>query len=927
MTHKFERDFAPHEGLIKKIQKPFRDEICLNGYWQLMLETNPDEILTKEKIPKIIPASGIWEETKIKIPSPWNVNSFTNGEGGDFRSYPSYPDEWNDVKCGWLKKTIKVPIEWDNHRILLHFEAVAGFARIFVNNHLVGDHFDLFLPFNLDITKFVKAGDDATIIVWVGHGTLFDNPGKYGKREHLAGSFWGSHIVGIWQDVYLQKLPEVFVEDVFVKPQVSQNKLSLEITMRNSTSNNVEASLKGTINTWKNLTEETTLDRPEIRWTLGDELLITPEVDVFIQADETKIVVIDVEVNGDLPLWSPQSPKLQALTLDLTGSEQNQDRFYIRFGWRQFEIKGKKLLLNGNPIQIKADSWHFMGVPQMTRRYAYAWYRMIKEANGNGVRLHAQVYPRFYLEMADEIGICVLDESSIWFSDKGSRIDSDVYWEACYPHIKDIVLRDRNHPSVFGWSVCNETMPITSIVFRAPRKLRRKNIDEINKWIEIVGENDSTRNWISGDGEFASFTKLPTRVLHYVPRIFYWFVSLGRTPWGVGETGKGYYGTPKQVARFNGDRAYESQLRRMEGLAKEAFNDIKTQRRNNASYVSVFNLAWYGLKPLSLGLADTKRKTTFNDGIFFNEYIENKPGYQPERVGPYSSTFNPGYNENLPLYEPWPLFEAVKLAFSGDYKQMKNLWAGKTNNTVKIKRSTKKNSIVLITSDPKSELRKQFDAIGVRFSPLNIQEKQLIIIDGCNPPSQQDLVSELLAAMKNGSTVLIWKAEPSSCSLIEQLTGGSATVYEREASSYIIKQKHPILRNERNRSYYFSEKTDKPVSIHTLGGDWLDDAKILLEACNTDWRKWNFQPESTKTASVYRSELEEKPPGHIIVQKSFGEGELIISTLDLFTLSKIFRWRIRKMIHSLGGPLKMVTKNLSNIINKKYVTGNKIYRA
>ena len=67
--------------------------------------------------------------------------------------------------------------------------------------------------------------------------------------------------------------------------------------------------------------------------------------------------------------------------------------------------------LNGKPYQLRGDSWHFMGIPQMTRRYAWAWFTAIKGMNANAVRPHAQIYPRFYMDVADEMGICVLNEN------------------------------------------------------------------------------------------------------------------------------------------------------------------------------------------------------------------------------------------------------------------------------------------------------------------------------------------------------------------------------------------------------------------------------------------------------------------------------------------------------------------------------------
>ncbi|MFQ9211442.1 MAG: glycoside hydrolase family 2 TIM barrel-domain containing protein [Alistipes finegoldii] len=74
------------------------------------------------------------------------------------------------------------------------------------------------------------------------------------------------------------------------------------------------------------------------------------------------------------------------------------------------------------------------------------WYRMLRDANANAVRLHAQVFPRFYLDMADEMGICVLDETAMWSSDGGPKVDAEAFWQACRDHVRGMVLRDRNHP-------------------------------------------------------------------------------------------------------------------------------------------------------------------------------------------------------------------------------------------------------------------------------------------------------------------------------------------------------------------------------------------------------------------------------------------------------------------------------------------------
>ena len=117
---RFPGRFAPSEGLTNRLEKPYRDEICLNGSWQFQAGAED---------------RGNWDAVRIRIPSPWNVNGFAwNGlEGPDHRDFPSYPAAWTSVREAWMQRTVRVPADWAGDRILLHFEAVAGKAQVFVN--------------------------------------------------------------------------------------------------------------------------------------------------------------------------------------------------------------------------------------------------------------------------------------------------------------------------------------------------------------------------------------------------------------------------------------------------------------------------------------------------------------------------------------------------------------------------------------------------------------------------------------------------------------------------------------------------------------------------------------------------------------------------------------------------------------------------
>ena len=124
--------YAPQEGLVNRTEKEYRDEICLNGYWDFQPVALPEAYqYGSGDAPELtMPSEAGWSDVKIKIPSPWNVNGFVyrNLEGPDHRDYPSYPDEWKDAKMGWMKKTVTIPSSWQDKVIKLHFEAVANMA-------------------------------------------------------------------------------------------------------------------------------------------------------------------------------------------------------------------------------------------------------------------------------------------------------------------------------------------------------------------------------------------------------------------------------------------------------------------------------------------------------------------------------------------------------------------------------------------------------------------------------------------------------------------------------------------------------------------------------------------------------------------------------------------------------------------------------
>jgi hypothetical protein len=899
----FNHAFAPTGPYVAAPEQAYRHDICLNGSWQFQPVALPKNFHEGVDSAPELPLSvaSAWETVPVKVPSPWNVNSFANsrGLGGDFRTYPSYPAAWESAEMGWLRRTVQIPADWKGDTVLLHFAAVAGDARILVNGKDVGKTFDIFYPFDVDITRLVKPGESAEILVGLRKPSLFDVRGRYGRREYQGGSFWGQHIVGIWQDVDLVGVPPIRVTGTFVQPDVSQKTLKVDVTLRNDSDADATVDLAGEVHRWTSLADKDGAGAPEPLWKLEtpvDVRLTSPQVRIAAHQETT--ITLQTRVDSHLALWSPEHPNLYGLIVDVKSGDRVVDAKYQRFGWRQFKFKGSTLELNGKPIILRGDSWHFLGIPQMSRRYAWAWFSALHDAHANAVRLHAEPYPEFYLDVADEMGIMVLDETAIWASDGGPKLDSDAFWQDTKMHVAQLVMRDRNHPSIFGWSVCNEVKPIVTNVFHGPPGMLQTLYGYYSVWAEIVHKFDPTRPWISADGDGDGGGSLPVNLLHYPSTNSVEQAEKLGKPWGVGEAGGAYFATPEQVAKDYGERAYVSFEGRMEGIAVESYQDLLDQRKEGADYRSVFNLVWYGLRPLPLGMPDTSRPPELTDGIFFPAFEEGKPGVQPERLGPYSTTLNPGYDPALKPYETWPLFDAIKDANSDPVVKLP--WAAATSGVARSSSAKLKPvQSISILSGPNGELERKLLADGVLRNLLHGESPDLMFIDGRTPPDGT-VWATLDGVLSRGGTVVVWGVAAKTLPQLNALLPAPLELTDRQSSSLLPVTDSPVIAGLKPSDLYFSESSPPIILEGGLAGPLVKQGTVLLQAANTDWRMWNKQAEYAKTGMVLRSELESKPSGAAVVEIRQGSGRLLLINVPAW--SPVYKAQLmdRQLLENLG---------------------------
>jgi beta-galactosidase len=911
----FNREFSPLEGMVSAPEKPYRQELCLNGTWQFQPAAIPAGWAPDQGTPPTLRLSDSnqWDQVPIKIPSPWNINAIGHdpkGGGMDSRTFPSYPESWSQARMGWLRKTVVIPDEWKEKRVVLHLEAVAGDCRVLVNGKEMGSHFDVTLPGEFDITSGVVWGRENEILLGIRDHRFFAEKGVYGKLTHPTGSMWLMEAVGVWQDVYLLAKPGVNVPDMFLQPRLDEDLLVAEVEVVNATAATQVLSIELPVYEWINQTDTAktnVLKAPEISWVLGEVALRLSSASFELAPGEKKTVTLKGTVKGRLKkweVWTRGKPNLYAAVAEVRTVGVVIDKKYQRFGWRQVKLEKGDFLLNGVKTQLMHDGWHFTGVPCMTRRYAWGWYTLAKDAHVNLVRPHAMPYPRYFYDMADEMGMLIMDESGIFGSHCNFNYDSEQFWDRNRAHVERLVRRDRNHPSVIGWSVANEVRCV--LVSRAPLAYQEKIYDKIFDLCKIARALDPTRQWVQSDGDKDLNGRLDVWLIHCGGE--HTDTIPPNKLWGVTEGGSSYYGKPGHYEKFVGDRAYRSFKDRMDALAKEDYNLVRTLRKQDADIVNVWNLVWHALKPLPLGLKEvSKRQMELTDGVFFGPYAEGKPGIQPERISPFSTTVNPGYDPSLPLIDPHPLYPAMQAAMHPDGPQPCD-WDCFDAPKPLPPAPVIANPVEQATFAGKqtSALYDNLKSMGVRFSESSEPGTFMIVDLASVDASEMDMLkAKAKVVIAHQGTVLLLGISPASQEIANQLLPHPVVCTEDVASSLL-----PNLEDERTaclsyKELYFAENFSNPtISRSSLSGDFVKIGRALLVRNNTDWLRWLSGPEHSKTISVFRSELENSRTP-VLVECRQGRGRYLVSTLVWENLSDAHVDLYRKLLTNLGLKLEM----------------------
>jgi beta-galactosidase/beta-glucuronidase len=285
----------------------------------------------------------------------------------------------------WYRRTFQLPENWDGERILIHFGAVDFTCRLWINDLVIGDHRGGFLPFSFDITHALEPGENE-ILVGVCDPTD-SGLQERGKQVLQPKGIWYSAVSGIWQTVWLEPVPETYIEDLRITPNVDDSEVQVEVSL---SSQNKEADFQ-----------------LEILLLEGSKII----------AKSVCAVGETANLRVDHPkLWSPELPYLYDLKVSLTAEGEVIDKVSSYTALRKFSLVRDKdgylrFGLNDQSIFLYGplDQGYFPdGLYTPPNEDAMLFdLEFIKSIGCNMVRKHVKVEPARWYYHCDRLGLIV----------------------------------------------------------------------------------------------------------------------------------------------------------------------------------------------------------------------------------------------------------------------------------------------------------------------------------------------------------------------------------------------------------------------------------------------------------------------------------------------------------------------------------------
>jgi beta-glucuronidase len=403
-----------------------RERKSLDGLWAFALDPNGEG------------RDGRWfagplgNAREMAVPASFN----------DITADPAVRDYFGDL---WYQTTVRVPRGWAGQRIVLRFESATHRATVWVNDVEVVSHEGGYTPFEADITDQVSAGDEARVTVVVNNtlsfqsippGVIEDTPA--GKRQRYWHDFF--NYAGIHRSVWLYSTPDRHITDITVAPGLDGATGTVEYTVEST----------------------------------GDA-----ETRVVLRDAQGRQVADGAGSAGTLTVenvhrWAPGDGYLYDLEVQLVDGDAVVDSYHQSVGVRTVTVSGSRFLINGEPFYFTGFGMHedhsVLGKGH-NDALMLRDFELLEWIGANSFRTSHYPYSEDVMDYADRHGVVVIDETpavglnmglgggifgtqgyTTFSPDTANDRTREVHAQA----IRELIARDKNHPSVVLWSIANE---------------------------------------------------------------------------------------------------------------------------------------------------------------------------------------------------------------------------------------------------------------------------------------------------------------------------------------------------------------------------------------------------------------------------------------------------------------------------------------
>lgn len=411
----------------------------LNGkwkfYWQRGLKNQPENFqLTSFD-------DSHWDE--INVPSVWQTqgysvpyyyaSTFPKAFSRSKGKIPSIDHDMQEI--GFYRKSFILNENFNGREIFLHFGAAKSALEVYVNGEFVGYSQGSMTPHEFNVTKVLKPGENVITAKLYRY-----SDGSYLEDQDM---WW---LCGIYREVYLFAEPKLCLRDFYFKTDFDDSYTDSNVT------------LNMYINNYNNIRGKMTASAKLIDSNNGEILLGTKETEL---SGGNEAVTFTETVKAP-EKWSAETPNLYTLvmTIELDGKIICVKTYKV--GFKKVEIKGEKIYYNGMPLMIKGVNRHDFDCDNgwaVPREIYTQDLDIMKQNNINSIRTsHYPDDPYFY-DMCNKYGFYVMDECEVethGVRRKGVPGSNPVWTGAVVDRMQRMVLRDRNNPCVFMWSLGNE---------------------------------------------------------------------------------------------------------------------------------------------------------------------------------------------------------------------------------------------------------------------------------------------------------------------------------------------------------------------------------------------------------------------------------------------------------------------------------------